>query len=133
MPIWDLSANYTGCMIGYHAVPVIADAYLKGISVYDSKKALEAMTHSAMQDKLGLASYKDVGFVPVEMESESVSKTLEYAYDDWTIAQMAKKMGNTQVFKQFTERAQYYKNMYNPSTGFMQGRFNNTWFAFQRL
>ena len=129
MPIWDLSANYTGCMIGYHAVPVIADAYLKGISGYDSKKALEAMVHSAMQDKLGLASYKDVGFVPVEMESESVSKTLEYAYDDWTIAQMAKKMGNTQVFKQFTERAQYYKNMYNPSTGFMQGRFNNTWFG----
>ena len=67
MPIWDLSANYTGCMIGYHAVPVIADAYLKGISGYDSKKALEAMVHSAMQDKLGLASYKDVGFVPVEM------------------------------------------------------------------
>ena len=129
MPIWDLSANYTGCMIGYHAVPVIADAYLKGITGYDANKALEAMMHSAMQDKLGLESYKKIGFVPVEIESESVSKTLEYAYDDWTIAQMAHKMGNKLVFKQFTERAQYYKNMFNPSTGFMQGRFNNTWFG----
>jgi predicted alpha-1,2-mannosidase len=90
MPIWDLSANYTGCMIGYHAVPVIADAYLKGIRDYDTEKAFEAMTHSATRDKLGLKSYKEFGFIPVEEESESVSKTLEYAYDDWTIAQMAK-------------------------------------------
>lgn len=129
IPIWDLSANYTGCMIGYHGIPVIADAYLKGIQDYDSKKALKAMLHSATRDNLGLASYKEVGFIPVESESESVSKTLEYAYDDWTIAQMAKAMGNQIVYKQFSERAQYYKNMYNPSTGFMQGRFNNTWFG----
>jgi predicted alpha-1,2-mannosidase len=129
MPIWDLSANYTGCMIGYHAVPVIADAYLKGIADYDANKALKAMMHSAMQDKLGLASYKELGFVPVEVESESVSKTLEYAYDDWTIAQMANKMGYKDAYKQYSERGQYYKNMYNPSTGFMQGRFNNTWFG----
>jgi len=93
MPIWDLAANYTGCMIGYHAVPVIADAYLKGIRNYDVKKALKAMKHSATRDKLGLDSYKNIGFIPVEKESESVSKTLEYAYDDWTIAQMANSMG----------------------------------------
>lgn len=129
MPIWDLSANYTGCMIGYHAVPVIADAYMKGIKDYDVEKAFKAMKHSAMQDKLGLKSYKDFGFIPVEEESESVSKTLEYAYDDWTIAQMAKQLGKTDDYKMFTERAQFYKNVYDPETQFMRGRFRNTWFA----
>jgi predicted alpha-1,2-mannosidase len=129
MPIWDLSANYTGCMIGYHAVPVIADAYLKGIRGYDSEKAFAAMTHSAMQDKLGLESYKELGYIPVEAESESVSKTLEYAYDDWTIAQMAKSLHKLEDHKLFSERAQYYKNIFNPKTNFMQGRFRNTWFS----
>jgi predicted alpha-1,2-mannosidase len=129
LPIWDLSGNYTGCMIGYHAVPIIADAYLKGIRNYDVDKAFEAMLHSANQDKLGLESYKKYGFIPVELESESVSKTLEYAYDDWTIAQMAKAMGNKEKYAEFTRRAQNYKNMYNPATGFLQGRYRNTWFA----
>jgi predicted alpha-1,2-mannosidase len=129
LPIWDLSGNYTGCMIGYHAVPIIADAYLKGIRDYDVDKAFEAMLHSANQDKLGLESYKKYGFIPVELESESVSKTLEYAYDDWTIAQMAKAMGNKEKYAEFTRRAQNYKNMYNPATGFLQGRYRNTWFA----
>lgn len=129
MPIWDLSANYTGCMIGYHGVPVIADAYLKGIRGFDSKRALKAMMHSANQNHLGLASYKSMGFIPVEEESESVSKTLEYGYDDWTIAQMAKAMNLRQEAKDYTKRAQSYKNLYNPATGFMQGRFRNTWFG----
>jgi len=129
MPIWDLSANYTGCMIGYHAVPVIADAYLKGIKNYDVNKAFEAVKHSASQDKLGLKSYKEFGFIPVEEESESVSKTLEYAYDDWTIAQMAKDLGKTDDYKYHLQRAQYYKNIYDPETQFMRGRFRNTWFA----
>lgn len=129
MPIWDLSANYTGCMIGYHAVPVIADAYLKGIRGYDKDKALEAMMHSATRDKLGLKSYKEFGFIPVEEESESVSKTLEYAYDDWTIAEMAKAMNKKEVYKEYTERAQNYKNVFDPETQFMRGRFRNTWFT----
>ena len=129
MPIWDLSANYTGCMIGYHAVPVIADAYLKGIKDYDVEKAFEAMKHSATRDQLGLKSYKIFGYIPVEEESESVSKTLEYAYDDWTIAQMAKALGKNDDYKTYTERAQYYKNIYDPETKFMRGRFRNTWFA----
>lgn len=129
IPIWDLSANYTGCMIGYHGVPVIADAYLKGITGYDAELAFKAMKHSAMQDKLGLKAYKSQGFIPMEEESESVSKTLEYAYDDWTIAQMAKAMNKTEDYQLFSERAQYYKNVFNPATGFMQGRFNNTWFG----
>ncbi len=129
MPIWDLSACYTGCMIGYHAVPVIADAYLKGIDGYDTEKALTAMKHSATRDKLGLESYKAIGYIPVEEESESVSKTLEYAYDDWTIAQMAKAMGKSEDYKTYSERAQYYKNIYDPESQFMRGRFRNTWFA----
>lgn len=129
MPIWDLSGNYTGCMIGYHAVPVIADAYLKGIKGYDAEKAIQAMLHSATRDKLGLESYKKFGFIPVETESESVSKTLEYAYDDWTIAQMAKAMNKPDIYKTFTQRAQYYKNSFDPETQFMRGRFRNTWFA----
>ncbi|TCI94181.1 GH92 family glycosyl hydrolase [Tenacibaculum sp. M341] len=129
MPIWDLSANYTGCMIGYHAVPVIADAYIKGIRNYDAEKALDVMKHSATRDKLGLKSYKSFGYIPVEEESESVSKTLEYAYDDWTIAQMAKAMNKQSDYKEFLERAQYYKNIFDPETQFMRGRFRNTWFA----
>ncbi|MCG2417720.1 GH92 family glycosyl hydrolase [Aequorivita sp. F47161] len=129
LPIWPLAANYTGCMIGYHAVPVIADAYLKGIRGFDAEKAFAAMKHSAVQDKLGLKSYKEFGFIPVEEESESVSKTLEYAYDDWTIAQMAKAMGKIKDYKVFSERAQYYKNVFDPETKFMRGRFRNTWFA----
>lgn len=128
MPIWDLSGNYTGCMIGYHAVPVIADAYLKGINDYDIEKAFKAMKHSATRDKLGLKSYKSLGFIPVEEESESVSKTLEYAYDDWTIAQMAKSLGKDEDYITFTQRAQYYKNSFDPNTQFMRGRYRNTWF-----
>ncbi len=129
LPIWDLSGNYTGCMIGYHGVPVIADAYLKGIRGYDAEKAFKAMTHSATRDQLGLKSYKEVGFIPMEEESESVSKTLEYAYDDWTIAAMAKAMGKEGAYKTYAKRGQFYKNVFNPQTGFMQGRFNNTWFG----
>ena len=129
MPIWDLAANYTGCMIGYHAVPVIADAYLKGIRNYDAVKALKAMKHSATRDKLGLDSYKNIGFIPVEKESESVSKTLEYAYDDWTIAQMAKAMDEQEDYKTFTKRSQNYVNVFDPTTKFMRGRFRNTWFS----
>ncbi|MBT8252492.1 MAG: GH92 family glycosyl hydrolase, partial [Bacteroidia bacterium] len=129
MPIWDLSGCYTGCMIGYHAVPVIADAFLKGIKDYDANKALEAMKHSADQDHLGLKAYKTFGFIPVEEESESVSKTLEYAYDDWSIAQMAKALNRDDDYKSYLKRAQNYKNIYDPESGFMRGRFRNAWFA----
>ncbi|RMB62973.1 glycoside hydrolase family 92 protein [Dokdonia sinensis] len=129
IPIWDLSGNYTGCMIGYHGIPVIADAYIKGIRGYDTEKAFEAMIHSATRDKLGLKVYKEFGFIPVEEESESVSKTLEYAYDDWTIAQVAKEMGDGEMYETFIKRAQSYKNVFDPETGFMRGRMRNKWFA----
>lgn len=129
LPMWDLAGNYTDCMIGYHAVAVIADAYLKGIRSYDVDKAFEAMKHSATRDEFGLKAYKTYGFIPVDEESESVSKTLEYAYDDWTIAQMAKALNKTEDYKTYIQRAQYYKNVFDPETKFMRGRFRNTWFS----
>jgi predicted alpha-1,2-mannosidase len=135
LPIWDLASNYTGCMIGYHALPVIADAYLKGIQNYDVSLAFKAMLHSTTRDKLGLKEYKSRGYIPVEIESESVSKTLEYAYDDWTLAQMAQEISKNNpseqysiAYKTFSQRAQFYKNVFDPKTQFMRGRYNNTWF-----
>ncbi len=128
LPIWELAGNYTGCMIGYHSIPVIADAYVKGIRDYDTELALKAMRHSAEADKLGIAEYQEFGYIPSDKEPESVSKTLEYAYDDWCIAMMAKDLGKTTTYKRYIERAQSYKNIYDPSTGFMRAKLNNTWF-----
>ncbi len=127
LPVWELAGNYTGCMIGYHSVSVIADAYIKGINNYDADLALAAMKHSANLEHLGLKSYQAMGFIPAEEESESVSKTLEYAYDDWCIAQMAKKMGQPSDYKTYLQRAQSYKNVFDPSTGFMRAKINNQW------
>ncbi len=129
MPIWDLASNYTGCMIGYHGVSIIADAYLKGLDGFDAQKALQAMKHSALQDHLGLAPYKAQSFIPLEIESESVSKTLEYAYDDWAIAQMAKALGQDEDYSLFIQRAQNYKSVFDPQTGFMRARQYNGWFT----
>ncbi len=129
LPIWELAGNYTGCMIGYHAIPVIVDAYMKGIRDYDANKALEAMLHSARQSHLGLASYKKFGCVQAGEEAESVSKTLEYAYDDWCIAIMAKELGRNDIYEEFIQRAQFYKNVFDPNTGFMRARINGTWFS----
>lgn len=128
LPMWELAGNYTDCMIGYHAVPTIADAYKKGIKGFDSEQALEAMVHSAMQDRLGIEEYRKLDYIPSDMEPESVSKTLEYAYDDWTIAVMAKSMGKEDIANEFFRRAQNYKNVFDPSTGFMRARNNNRWF-----
>ena len=129
LPVWELSANETFCMIGYHAVPVIADAYMKGIRGYDAAYALEAMLASAGSDKFGLPAYVKYGLVPQDMEHESVSKTLEYAYDDWCIAQMSKELGDLTQFYRFNERAQYYKNVFDDSTGFMRARVNGGWYT----
>lgn len=127
LPMWDLSANYTGTMIGYHAVPVIVDAFLSGIKGFDAEKAFKAIKHSANQNHLGLKSYQQLGFIPVEEEGESVSKTLEYAYDDWTIAKMAQALDKMEDYETFMKRAQNYKNLFDPDSKFMRGRFKNTW------
>jgi predicted alpha-1,2-mannosidase len=127
LPVWELSANCEGTMIGYHAVPVITDAYVKGIRDYDIEQAFEAMKHSADMDHLGLKAYKEKGFIGVEDESESVSKTLEYAYDDWCIAQYAKALNKHTDYQRFIERAQNYKNIFDNTTGFMRPKLNNSW------
>ncbi len=127
LPVWELSGNETDCMIGYHAVPVIADAYLKGIKDFDAQQALAAMQHSAKLDHLGLNAYKNKGFIAAGDESESVSKTLEYAYDDWCIAMMAKALQQDSVYREYIGRAQYYKNIFNNKIGFMQAKMNGGW------
>jgi predicted alpha-1,2-mannosidase len=129
LPVWELSSNETGCMIGYHAIPVIADAYLKGIRNYDEAKALEAMKHSAEADKPGLKYLLSPGFIPGDKEGESVSKTLEYAYDDWCIARMAQALDRNEDYSVYIRRAQNYKNLFDKSTGFMRARMNGTWFS----
>ncbi len=123
LPVWELSAHETWCMIGYHSVPVILDAYIKGIHPYDEKEMLQAMIHSAKLDKLGRTEYAQYGYVPGDADNESVSKTLEYAYDDWCIAQFARLIGNEKVYKEFSARALNYRNLIDPD-GFMHGKLN---------
>ena len=127
LPVWELAGNETNCMIGYHAVPVIADAYMKGIRGYDTNAALDAMVASANRDVRGLKAYRGMGFVPADQEGESVSKTLEYAYDDWCIAGMAHEMGRRDVARAFFERSRSWQNLFDPGTGFMRPRRNNRW------
>jgi len=127
LPVWELAANETYTMIGYHSVSVIADAFMKGLRDYDSDLALEAMMHSAMQDHFGLRYYRKYGYIPGDRFHESISKTLEYAYNDWCIAQMAKAMGRDDVYREYIRRAQFYKNIFDPSTGFMRPKLNGGW------
>jgi hypothetical protein len=114
-------------MIGYHSVPVIVDAYIKGIRGFDLQFALKAMKHSADTNLFGLQFYRQYGFVPQDKEHESVSKTLEYGYDDWCIAQFAKDF-DVNDYTRFIERAQSYKNIFDPSTGMMRAKINGGWY-----
>ncbi|PPJ41327.1 MULTISPECIES: GH92 family glycosyl hydrolase [unclassified Pseudoxanthomonas] len=123
LPVWSFHGLETWCMIGYHAVPVIADAYMKGIRGYDADEALQAMVASANHGPYdGIAAYRELGYVPIDEEGEAASKTLEYAYDDWTIAQMAQAMGKRDVADAFNRRADNWKNAFDPATGFMRAR-----------
>ena len=124
LPTWELAANETHCMIGYHSIPVMADAYINGITGFDAEKALNAMEARANEDMWGLEFYKKYGYIPADMAGESVSTTLEYAYDDWCIARMAEMMGKQDIADEFYVRAQYYKNLYDPETKFFRGRKN---------
>ncbi len=127
LPIWELAANETYCMIGNHAIPVIADAYFAGIRDFDAEKALEAMVASSKDDFRGMGAYMKYGYIPIEVEGEATSKTLEYAYDDWCVARLAEALGKTDIAKEFYARAQSYKNIYNPENQFFQGRRNGGW------
>ncbi len=125
IPMWELAANDTRCMIGYHGVSVMADAYLKGITDVNAEKVLTAMIESSNVKKRGINYYTELGFVPSNKSSQSVSKTLEYAYDDWCIAQMAKALNKTDIYNEYSRRAQFFVNLYDQQTGFMRPRYSN--------
>lgn len=128
LPLWNLYGWETNMMIGYHAVPVIVDAYLKGVGDFDPELALEACIASANRDEYhGIGEYKSMGYVPAYSDpklwkSWSMSKTLEYAYDDYCIARMAEKMGKADIAQEFYKRSENYRNVFNPATTFMQPR-----------
>lgn len=127
LPVWNFWGSETDMMIGYHSVPVIVDAYLKGIGDFDAEKALQACIATANIDEYrGIGSYKEKGYIPYNVtdkynaENWSLSRTLEYAFDDFCIAEMAKKMGKTELANEYYKRSQNYRNVFNPATGFMQ-------------
>ncbi|WP_295576312.1 GH92 family glycosyl hydrolase [uncultured Stenotrophomonas sp.] len=123
LPVWSFHGLEDWCMIGYHAVPVIADAYVKGIRGFDADKALKAMVETANYGPYdGIAQYRELGYVPIDEEGEAASKTLEYAFDDWTIARMAQAMGKTDVATTFDKRAGNWRNAFDKDTGFMRAR-----------
>jgi predicted alpha-1,2-mannosidase len=125
LPIWSLQGNETWCMIGYHAVPVIVDAYLKGVKGFDPQRAYQAVKTTATNpDYDSVARYDRLGWVPCNKENESVSKTLEYAFDDYCVARMAEALGKTDDYIHFRKRAGNYRNLYDPSVGFMRGKYD---------
>ncbi|MDR0413634.1 MAG: GH92 family glycosyl hydrolase [Dysgonamonadaceae bacterium] len=143
LPMWELMSNYTGCMIGYHAVSVIGDSYLKGQQDFDIQKAYRAAKKSSGYDTLDISPavdrdilhqqlmpvgkhYKNtLGYIPAEVEKQSVARGLEYAYNDWMIARLAQALGQQEDYLKYMERSRYYKNYYDASTGFMRGRMSD--------
>lgn len=126
LPVWSHYANENWCMIGYHSVSVIADAVIKGNAPFDANKALDAcVTTASHRTYDGLGYYIDNGYVAEDKSGASVSKTLEYAYDDWCIAQMAKKLNRNDIYTAFMKRSENYRNVYDPSSGYMRPRMSD--------
>lgn len=127
LPVWSMQGNETNMMIGYHAVPVIVDAYFKGIKNFDAELAFEACKQSAMDKSRQIDDYIKYGYVPIDDDHEnwSVSKTLEYAYDDWCIAQFAKDLGKEDDYKYFSKRANNWKNIYDSKSTFMRPKYKD--------
>ena len=123
LPIWSFYGVENWCMIGYHAVSVLADMIVKDVPGFDKERAYEAMVTTAENPHFDcLPEYISLGYVPFDKEKESVSKTLEYAFDDFCIAQAAKKLGKTADYERFMRRSQNYRNLIDPATGYMRGR-----------
>ncbi|WP_447641943.1 MULTISPECIES: GH92 family glycosyl hydrolase [Chitinophagaceae] len=121
LPIWSHYANDNWCMSGYHAVTVLADAVVKGINTFDAGEALDACLKTSNNPYWdNIPTYKQMGFIPDEKSGTSVSTTLEYAFDDWSIAQMAKKLGRDDIYQEYLKRSQSYKRVFDPSIGFMR-------------
>ena len=129
LPVWELAGNETDTMIGYHAAPVIADAVAKGIDGFDLELAYQAMKHSADEDRFGLRAYKRAGYIDASEEAEGVSRTLEYAYDDWTVAQVARRLGREDDYRHYLRRSESYKHLFDPRTGFMRPRVEGLWLS----
>ena len=129
LPVWELAGNETECMIGYHSVSVIADAYLKNLRDYDGKKALDAMIFTSKIDELGKSYFRNNGFISAGDEPESVSKTLEYAYDDFCIAMMAKALGNNVAQYEYTRSSLNFINLFDPKSKFMRARRGGMWYS----
>lgn len=129
LPVWELSGNETYCMIGYHSASVIADAFVKGIGSYDTLALLDALTKSANAEIAGIQTYARKGYLAADDEPESVSKTLEYAYDDWCIAQVARLARKQPVYDKFMKRSTAWVNVFDPQTGFMRARCNGGWYS----
>ena len=124
-PIWPLWGNETWCMIGYHSVAVIVDAYLKGFRGFDAEAAYQAMRDTAMQDRNGLKTYKTLGYVASTPRGEAASRTIEYAFDDWCLAKMAEALGHQEDARLFYQRAANYRNLFDRTVGFFRGRKAN--------
>jgi predicted alpha-1,2-mannosidase len=123
LPVWQYQGQETWCMIGYHAVPEIADAYMKGIPGFDAEEALDAAVASATYAPYGhLLEYMNLGYIPVDIDDEAVSKTVEYAFDDWTISRMARRLGHNDVADLFERRAQSWRKVFDRKTGFARPR-----------
>ncbi len=126
LPVWSHYANENWCMIGYHSVSVIADAVIKGEYRGDANAALDACIKTAKNRKYeGLSYYMDLGYIPEDKSSSSVSKVLEYAYDDWCIMKMAEKLGRLDIQQEFGKRSGYFKNVFDSSTGFMRPKLSD--------
>jgi predicted alpha-1,2-mannosidase len=123
LPVWPLANYETGCMIAYHSIPIIYDAYLMGFRGFDANLALQAMLDTAMNGRNRQDEYQKYGYIPwVKGQGAATSRTIELSYDDWCIAQMAKALGNTEAAELFTKRSQYYKNTWDPSTRFFRSK-----------
>lgn len=129
LPIWPLATTETYCMVGNHSIPVIVDAYAKGIRNFNAEEAFTAMKAAVNRNQFGLDNYRATGAVQADVEHESVAKTLDYAIDDWCIAQMAKMLNKPQDYAEYIKRAQYWKNVHNNQNGFMQARENGGWYT----
>ena len=123
LPYWSFYGGETWCMIGYHSCSVLTDMILKDVPGFDYERAFQAMKTTATNAHYDcIPEYTSLGYVPFDLEKESVSKTLEYAYDDWCIAQVAKKLGHEEDYKFFLNRSMNYKNLIDPETGYMRGK-----------
>lgn len=122
LPVWHLVGNETNCMVGNPGIPVVADAYLKGFDGFDKDLAYEALKQSALQDDRGLDQYKKLGYIPFDLEDESVAKGLEYALADWAVAQVAKERGEQEDYAYFLKRSNSFREYYDETIGFMRGK-----------